>query len=66
MTATQWSFIRYSGEKKAESSGASYSSQFSEAFTKFYGQSKATTANEASESSKSVPLYLLVKLGVLK
>uniref|UniRef100_M4DYT0 Arp2/3 complex 41 kDa subunit n=1 Tax=Brassica campestris TaxID=3711 RepID=M4DYT0_BRACM len=27
--------------------------QFSEAFTKFYGQSKATTANEASESSKS-------------
>ncbi|KAG5401771.1 hypothetical protein IGI04_016378 [Brassica rapa subsp. trilocularis] len=26
---------------------------FSEAFTKFYGQSKATTANEASESSKS-------------
>ncbi|XP_022556290.1 actin-related protein 2/3 complex subunit 1A isoform X2 [Brassica napus] len=48
-----WSFIRYIGEKKAESSGASYSSQFSEAFTKFYGQSKATTANEASESSKS-------------
>ncbi|KAF3577609.1 hypothetical protein DY000_02030037, partial [Brassica cretica] len=31
-----WSFIRYIGEKKAESSGASYSSQFSEAFTKFY------------------------------
>nr|VDD14285.1 unnamed protein product [Brassica rapa] len=27
--------------------------QFSEAFTKLYGQSKATTANEASESSKS-------------
>ncbi|CAN7018586.1 unnamed protein product [Brassica oleracea var. botrytis] len=48
-----WSFIRYIGEKKAESSSASYSSQFSEAFTKFYGQSKATTANEASESSKS-------------
>ncbi|CAF2096506.1 BnaA05g11780D [Brassica napus] len=48
-----WSFIRYIGEKKPESSGASYSSQFSEAFTKFYGQSKATTANEASESSKS-------------
>ncbi|WZZ54842.1 hypothetical protein YC2023_054949 [Brassica napus] len=46
-----WSFIRYIGEKKAESSSASsYSSQFSEAF---YGQSKATTANEASESSKS-------------
>ncbi|CAN6834480.1 unnamed protein product [Brassica oleracea var. botrytis] len=48
-----WSFIKYIGEKKAESSGASYSSQFSEAFTKFYGQSKATTAKEASESSKS-------------
>ncbi|KAF2568972.1 hypothetical protein F2Q68_00027747 [Brassica cretica] len=37
-----WSFIRYIGEKKAESSSASYSSQ-----------SKATTANEASASSKS-------------
>ncbi|KAJ0230176.1 Actin-related protein 2/3 complex subunit 1B [Hirschfeldia incana] len=48
-----WSFIRYIGEKKAASTGASYSSQFSEAFTKFYGQSKATTGNEASESSKS-------------
>ncbi|KAJ4907356.1 Actin-related protein 2/3 complex subunit 1A [Raphanus sativus] len=48
-----WSFIRYIGEKKEVSSGSSYSSQFSEAFTKFYGQSKATTANEASESSKS-------------
>ncbi|CDY29633.1 BnaA04g17940D [Brassica napus] len=32
-----WSFIKYIGEKKAESSSASYSSQFSEAFTKFYG-----------------------------
>ncbi|KAJ0261903.1 Actin-related protein 2/3 complex subunit 1B [Hirschfeldia incana] len=48
-----WSFIRYIGEKKAVTSGSSYSSQFSEAFTKFYGQSKPTTANEASESSKS-------------
>ncbi|KAF2614144.1 hypothetical protein F2Q70_00008191 [Brassica cretica] len=48
-----WSFVRYIGEKKAVSSGSSYSSQFSEAFTKFYGQSKATTANDGSESSKS-------------
>ncbi|KAL0740747.1 hypothetical protein Bca4012_082260 [Brassica carinata] len=37
-----WSFIRHIGEKKEESSGASYSSQ-----------SKAATANEASETSKS-------------
>ncbi|ESQ51643.1 hypothetical protein EUTSA_v10017625mg, partial [Eutrema salsugineum] len=48
-----WSFTRYIGEKKAASSGSSYSSQFSEAFGKFYGQSKAATANDASESSKS-------------
>jgi len=48
-----WSFIRYIGEKKAASSGSSYSSQFSEAFGKFYGQSKSATANDASESSKS-------------
>jgi actin related protein 2/3 complex subunit 1A/1B len=50
-----WSFIRYIGEKKAASSNSSYSSQFSEAFGKFYGsQSKSTTANDASESRGGV------------
>ncbi|XP_010557145.1 PREDICTED: actin-related protein 2/3 complex subunit 1A [Tarenaya hassleriana] len=48
-----WSFVRYLGEKKVPSSGSSYSSQLTEAFGKFYGQSKSATGNDGSESSKS-------------
>ncbi|KAF7833547.1 actin-related protein 2/3 complex subunit 1B-like [Senna tora] len=47
-----WSFIRYLGERKAVSSGSKYGSQFSEAFGKFYGQSKHGLNNDAVESSK--------------
>nr|GEV16299.1 actin-related protein 2/3 complex subunit 1A-like [Tanacetum cinerariifolium] len=41
-----WSFVRYLDEKKAESSGGRYGSQFTEAFGKFYGSSKQGTSND--------------------
>ncbi|XP_028778489.1 actin-related protein 2/3 complex subunit 1B [Neltuma alba] len=47
-----WSFVRYLGESKAISSGSKYGSQFSEAFGKFYGQSKHGMNNDSVESSK--------------
>ncbi|KAK4278996.1 hypothetical protein QN277_016762 [Acacia crassicarpa] len=47
-----WSFVRYLGEKKETSSGSKYGSQFSEAFGKFYGQSKHGMNNDSVESSK--------------
>ncbi|GJR66977.1 actin-related protein 2/3 complex subunit 1A-like protein [Tanacetum coccineum] len=40
------SFVRYLDEKKAESSGGRYGSQFTEAFGKFYGSSKQGTSND--------------------
>ncbi|KAF1881500.1 hypothetical protein Lal_00021478 [Lupinus albus] len=48
-----WSFIRYLGEREIVSSGSSYGSQFSEAFGKFYGQSKHGASNDAVETSKT-------------
>ncbi|XP_019426079.1 PREDICTED: actin-related protein 2/3 complex subunit 1A-like [Lupinus angustifolius] len=48
-----WSFIRYLGEREVVSSGSSYGSQFSEAFGKFYGQSKHGASNDAVETSKT-------------
>ncbi|KAI4306049.1 hypothetical protein L6164_029361 [Bauhinia variegata] len=48
-----WSFIRYLGERKAISSGSKYGSQISEAFGKFYGQSKHGASNDAADTSKT-------------
>ncbi|KAG4920933.1 hypothetical protein JHK84_049784 [Glycine max] len=48
-----WSFVRYLGERKAASSGPRYGSQFSEAFGKFYGQSKHGVSNDAVETSRA-------------
>ncbi|XP_004500004.1 actin-related protein 2/3 complex subunit 1B-like [Cicer arietinum] len=48
-----WGFIRYLGERKTVSSGSTYGSQFSEAFGKFYGQSKHGVSNDAVETSKT-------------
>ncbi|XP_022632120.1 actin-related protein 2/3 complex subunit 1A isoform X4 [Vigna radiata var. radiata] len=48
-----WSFVRYLGERKAVSSGSRYGSQFSEAFVKFYGQSKQGLNNDAVETSRT-------------
>ncbi|KAH1239473.1 Actin-related protein 2/3 complex subunit 1A [Glycine max] len=47
------SFVRYLGERKAVSSGSRYGSQFSEAFGKFYGQSKHGVSNDAVETSRT-------------
>ncbi|KAL2322580.1 hypothetical protein Fmac_026959 [Flemingia macrophylla] len=48
-----WSFVRSLGEQKALSSGSRYGSQFSEAFGKFYGQSKHGVSNDAVEASRT-------------
>ncbi|XP_011033727.1 PREDICTED: actin-related protein 2/3 complex subunit 1A-like isoform X1 [Populus euphratica] len=48
-----WSFIRFLGERKSTLSGSRYSSQFSEAFGKFYGQSKSGASNDGIEPSRS-------------
>ncbi|KAK8468482.1 hypothetical protein PHAVU_006G036500 [Phaseolus vulgaris] len=48
-----WSFVRYLGEQKAVSSRSRYGSQFSEAFVKFYGQSKHGVNNDAVETSRT-------------
>nr|KYP47643.1 Actin-related protein 2/3 complex subunit 1 [Cajanus cajan] len=48
-----WSFVRNLGERKAVSSGSRYGSQFSEAFGKFYGQSKHGVSNDAVETSRT-------------
>lgn len=48
-----WGFVRYLGERKTVSSGSRYGSQFSEAFGKFYGQSKYGVGNDAVETSKT-------------
>ncbi|XP_027342320.1 actin-related protein 2/3 complex subunit 1B-like [Abrus precatorius] len=48
-----WSFVKYLGERKAVSSGSRYGSQFSEAFGKFYGQSKHGVSNDAVETSRT-------------
>lgn len=47
-----WSFVRFLGERKISSSGSKYGSQFSEAFGKFYGQSKYGVSNDATEPSR--------------
>ncbi|KAL5732217.1 Actin-related protein 2/3 complex subunit 1A [Ranunculus cassubicifolius] len=46
-----WNFVRFLDQKKVASSSATYGSQFSEAFGKFYGQSKQS--NDGIEPSKS-------------
>lgn len=48
-----WGFIRHLGEQKAVSSGSRYGSQFSEAFGKFYGQSKHGVSSDAVEPSRT-------------
>ncbi|KAK2387339.1 Actin-related protein 2/3 complex subunit 1A [Trifolium repens] len=48
-----WGFVRYLAERKTVSSGSRYGSQFSEAFGKFYGQSKHGVGNDAVETSKT-------------
>ncbi|KAK4358181.1 hypothetical protein RND71_023791 [Anisodus tanguticus] len=45
-----WSFLRFLDERKAASSSAKYGSQFSEAFEKFYGQSKFSASNNVEQS----------------
>nr|XP_009603259.2 actin-related protein 2/3 complex subunit 1A-like [Nicotiana tomentosiformis] len=45
-----WSFLRFLDERKAASSSAKYGSQFSEAFGKFYGQSKYSANNNVEQS----------------
>ncbi|XP_059316629.1 actin-related protein 2/3 complex subunit 1A-like [Lycium barbarum] len=45
-----WSFLRFLDERKAASSSAKYGSQFSEAFGKFYGQSKFSASNNVEQS----------------
>ncbi|KAF3674203.1 Actin-related protein 2/3 complex subunit 1A [Capsicum annuum] len=45
-----WSFLRFLDERKAVSSSAKYGSQFSEAFGKFYGQSKLSASNNVEQS----------------
>ncbi|KAI4341139.1 hypothetical protein MLD38_025899 [Melastoma candidum] len=48
-----WNFIRFLGERKtSSSSGSKYGSQFSEAFGKFYGQSRQGTSNDGGENSR--------------
>ncbi|XP_052178622.1 actin-related protein 2/3 complex subunit 1A isoform X2 [Diospyros lotus] len=47
-----WSFHRFLGERKASPSGAKYGSQFSEAFGKFYGQSKHGINNDMVGQSR--------------
>lgn len=49
-----WSFIRFLGEKKLSSSSSRYSSQFSEAFGKLYGQAKVGVNNDAKDPSKGI------------
>lgn len=45
-----WSFLRFLDERKAASSSAKSGSQFSEAFGKFYGQSKFSASNNVEQS----------------
>ncbi|KAK1283203.1 Actin-related protein 2/3 complex subunit 1A [Acorus calamus] len=47
-----WSFVRFLDEKKITPSNSKYGSQFSEAFGKFYGQSKHGIGNESVEPSR--------------
>ncbi|KAE8673924.1 Actin-related protein 2/3 complex subunit 1A [Hibiscus syriacus] len=47
-----WIFIRFLGERKESSSGPKSGSQFSEAFGKFYGQSRQGLSNDTVEPSK--------------
>ncbi|KAK8556597.1 hypothetical protein V6N13_064618 [Hibiscus sabdariffa] len=47
-----WSFIRFLGERKESSSGPKSGSQFSEAFGKFYGQSRQGLSSDTVEPSK--------------
>ncbi|KAM7271641.1 hypothetical protein ACFE04_030855 [Oxalis oulophora] len=46
-----WSFVRHLDQRKTSSSGSTYGSQFSEAFGKFYGQSKQGDGVEDSKGS---------------
>ncbi|KAJ9172856.1 hypothetical protein P3X46_016054 [Hevea brasiliensis] len=48
-----WSFVRFLGERKSSFSGSKYGSQFSEAFGKFYGQSKTGVSNDGIDPSRS-------------
>ncbi|XP_050229027.1 actin-related protein 2/3 complex subunit 1A-like [Mercurialis annua] len=48
-----WTFIRFLGERKPSLPGSTYGSQFSEAFGKFYGQSKTGGSNDAVDATKS-------------
>ncbi|PKI33620.1 actin-related protein 2/3 complex subunit 1A-like [Punica granatum] len=47
-----WSFVRFIGETKTPSSAPKYGSQFSEAFGKFYSQSKYGVNNDGTENSR--------------
>ncbi|KAF9589683.1 hypothetical protein IFM89_027066 [Coptis chinensis] len=48
-----WNFVRLLDQRKLAPSGTKYGSQISEAFGKFYGQSKSTVSNDAVEPSRS-------------
>ncbi|KAK4749821.1 hypothetical protein SAY87_027270 [Trapa incisa] len=47
-----WSFVRFLVETKTVSSAPTYGSQFSEAFGKFYGQSKYGASNDGMDNSR--------------
>lgn len=49
-----WTFLRFLGEKRSASSGAKSSSQFSETFGKFYGQSRNGSSNDDSSKARGV------------
>ncbi|CAI9089104.1 OLC1v1023611C2 [Oldenlandia corymbosa var. corymbosa] len=47
-----WGFLRFLGERKPAAPSATSSSQFSEAFGKFYGQSKYGSSNDTVQPSR--------------
>ncbi|KAJ0966583.1 hypothetical protein J5N97_023500 [Dioscorea zingiberensis] len=47
-----WSFVRFLDERKIAPSSSKYSSQFSEAFGKLYGQSKHGMTNDSLDTSR--------------
>ncbi|KAF6158896.1 hypothetical protein GIB67_012313, partial [Kingdonia uniflora] len=47
-----WSFVKFLDERKTAPSSSKYGSQFSEAFGKFYGQSKQNFSNDSVEPSR--------------
>lgn len=48
-----WNFIKFLDEKRTPPSSSKYGGQFSEAFGKFYGQSKHGIGNDTVEPTKS-------------